>query len=254
MKSELLAQAEDIYRSGSRNRKTRNFEGEIDLNSYLLNTFNVGPYFFFIWYLPEQKMDYVSGGIKDVLHLEPDNFGLSYLMENMHPDDVPHFLRFENTLVRFLAKIPPEKLPKYKVRYDYRVKDGNGTYKRILHQLMTLQCESDGAVIRTFGVFTDISHLKNDTSMQLNVIGLDGEPSFYSIQEDCSYSDDESPLSDRERQVLVCLGDGLNSKEIAEALQISKNTVDNHRQRILTKTDSGSSAQALVKAINAGWI
>jgi DNA-binding CsgD family transcriptional regulator len=254
MKSDLLAQAEAIYRSGSRYRKMKNFEGEIDLNSYLLNTFHVGPYFFFIYYLPEQKIEFTSGGIKEVLDLEPSKFGLPYIIENIHPDDTPHFLRFENTLVSFLAKLPPEKLTKYKVRYDYRLRDVHGNYKRILHQLMTIQCDSEGAVIRTFGVFTDISHIKKETSMELNVIGMDGEPSFYNIREDCSYTDYDSPLSDREKEILTCMGQGMSSKNISEALDISKNTVDNHRKRILEKTNSESSAQALVLAIKSGWI
>ena len=146
MKSELVAQAEEIYRSGSRYRKIKNFDGEIDLNAYLLNTFHVGPYFFFIYYLPEQKIEYASGGISEVLGLDPKKFNLSYIVEKMHPDDIPVFMRFEKTLVSFLATLPPEKLTKYKVRYDFRLKDSQGKYKRILHQLMTLQCDTDGAV------------------------------------------------------------------------------------------------------------
>jgi DNA-binding CsgD family transcriptional regulator len=254
MKSEQLEQAVAIYRSLSRNRQIKNFDGEIDLSTYLLNTFHVGPYFFFIYYLPEQKMEFTHESVKTVLGLEPAEFGLPYVMENIHPEDAPHFLRFEQTLIPFLGKLPPEKLVKYKVRYDYRLKDVDGNYKRILHQLLTLQRDEEGAVIRTFGVFTDITHLKTDTSMQLDLIGLDGEPSFYNIQEDCSYSNFDSPLSDREKQVLTCMGDGMTSKEIAQTLAISPHTANNHRKNILEKTDSENSAQAIIKAINGGWI
>lgn len=254
MKSELIAQAQAIHISLSRNRKIKNFEGEVDLATYLLNTFHVGPFFFFIYYLPDQIIEYTSEGVRDVLNLEPSDFGLQYIMDNLHPEDAPHFLRFEKVLIPFLAKLPPEKLTKYKVRYDYRMKDTGGKYKRILHQLITLQNDKDGSVIRTFGVFTDITHLKTDTKMELNLIGMNGEPSFHNIQDDCSYTSYESPLTEREMQVLACMGDGLNSNEIADALEISKNTVDNHRKNILLKTDSKTSTQALARAINAGWI
>lgn len=254
MKSELIAQAEAIYRSGSRNRKIKDFDGEIDLNTYLLNTFHVGQYFFFIYYLPEQKMEYVSGGVRDVLGAEPEHFNLQYIVEKMHPDDVPNFLVFEKTLVEFLAGLDPAKLSKYKVRYDYRLQDTDGNYKRILHQLMTLQSDKDGAVIRTFGVFTDISQYKDDLSMQLNVIGTDGEPSFFDIKEDCSFTNTASPFSDRERRILGCLAEGKRSDEIAAELGISKHTVDNHRKNILKKSGCSTSADAVRLAIERVWI
>jgi DNA-binding CsgD family transcriptional regulator len=254
MKNNLLQQAQEIYKHGSRHRHLKRFDGEVNLSEYLLNTFHVGEYFFFIYYLPEQKMEYVSGGVRDVLGLEEDQFSLAYLVENFHPDDLPHFLRFESTLVPFLASLPVEKLTKYKVRYDFRIKDVKGNYKRLLHQLMTLQCDTDGAVIRTFGVYTDITHLKTETDMRLNVIGMGGEPSFFDIQEDCSYATQESPLSDREIEVLSLVAEGMNSKEIAETLDISKHTVDNHRKNILEKTGADSSLAAVKEAINRMWI
>jgi DNA-binding CsgD family transcriptional regulator len=214
----------------------------------------VGDYFFLIYYLPEQVMEYVSEGTSKVLSIKPEEFSLPYMVENIHPDDLPTFMKFENTLLHFLPTLPPEKLTKYKVCYDYRIRRSDGTYVRVLHQLMTLQNDPDGAVIRTFGVLTDISHLKKDTGMQLNLIGIDGEPSFYNIQEDGSFTSSESPLGEREKQVLAAMAEGLNSAEIAERLEISKNTVDNHRKNILKKTKSKNSVEALQVALEGHWI
>lgn len=44
------------------------------------------------------------------------------------------------------------------------------------------------------------------------------------------------PLSDRELQVIELVAAGLTNQEIAEKLEISKRTVDNHISNILTKT------------------
>ncbi|NJK37496.1 MAG: response regulator transcription factor [Oscillatoriales cyanobacterium RM1_1_9] len=43
-------------------------------------------------------------------------------------------------------------------------------------------------------------------------------------------------LSDRELQVVELVAGGLTNQEIAEQLEISKRTVDNHISNILTKT------------------
>ncbi|MGE5658404.1 MAG: helix-turn-helix domain-containing protein [Actinomycetota bacterium] len=43
-------------------------------------------------------------------------------------------------------------------------------------------------------------------------------------------------LSDRELQVVELVAAGLTNQEIAEELEISKRTVDNHISNILTKT------------------
>jgi DNA-binding CsgD family transcriptional regulator len=46
------------------------------------------------------------------------------------------------------------------------------------------------------------------------------------------------PLSDRELQVIELVAAGLTNEQIAEQLEISKRTVDNHLSNILTKTDT----------------
>ena len=52
-----------------------------------------------------------------------------------------------------------------------------------------------------------------------------------------------SPLSDREEEVAVLIGDGNSSKKIAELLCISEKTVSKHRGNIFRKLDVGNTAQ-----------
>lgn len=64
--------------------------------------------------------------------------------------------------------------------------------------------------------------------------------------------DDESdtdPLSDREKEVLVCLSKGLKNNEIADTLNISVHTVITHRKNIVRKTGIKSVAALTVYAI-----
>jgi two-component system response regulator NreC len=62
----------------------------------------------------------------------------------------------------------------------------------------------------------------------------------------------ESPLTPREREVLQLLTEGNSSKVIAEALNVSVNTVDTHRHRIMEKLDLHSVAELTKYALRAG--
>ena len=55
-------------------------------------------------------------------------------------------------------------------------------------------------------------------------------------------------LTVREREVLKFLVEGMSSREIADKLYISINTVQYHRKQLLHKTDSRNDAELIGKA------
>ena len=61
-------------------------------------------------------------------------------------------------------------------------------------------------------------------------------------------------LSDRERQVLELVADGLTNPQIGEQLGISFKTVARHRERIMNKLNLHSSAELVKFAIRTGLI
>jgi len=63
-----------------------------------------------------------------------------------------------------------------------------------------------------------------------------------------------SLLSEREREVLALVADGLTNKEIAARLYISENTSRNHVSRILEKLDLTSRSQAATFAAKHGLL
>ena len=67
-------------------------------------------------------------------------------------------------------------------------------------------------------------------------------------------SDDEAfpELTDREREVLVKIAQGLDNAEIARALGLSVKTVRNHASNIFAKLQVAHRAQAIVRARDAG--
>jgi len=59
-------------------------------------------------------------------------------------------------------------------------------------------------------------------------------------------------LTPREREVLLLIGAGKTSKEIAWQLRLSLHTVANHRRHIYAKLGLHSTAQAVVYALTQG--
>ncbi len=59
-------------------------------------------------------------------------------------------------------------------------------------------------------------------------------------------------LSDREKEIIACIGKGMNSKAIAEALFISEHTVKTHRRNILHKLGVKNTAELISFSIEKG--
>lgn len=65
--------------------------------------------------------------------------------------------------------------------------------------------------------------------------------------------DIEIPLTARQREVLVLMAGGKNSKEIASHLSTSRKTAEYHLGNIYRKLDVHSSMAAVTKAVQSDW-
>ncbi|HAH56016.1 MAG TPA: LuxR family transcriptional regulator [Flavobacterium sp.] len=189
-----------------------------------------------------------------ILGYAKEDFTPENIVANIHPDDVSFFVNFENTTTEFFKKLPIEKIQKYKVRYDYRIKKANGEYMRILQQVITIEHADDGGILRTLGMHTDITHLKKENKSSLSFIGLDGEPSFYDVKSENIIDESPEILTKREKEILTYIANGYKSKEISNLLCIEKATVDTHRKNILKRTNCNSFFELIKKSIKMGWI
>lgn len=237
MEDVQLDTAKDIWYKIAKYNENEQASQEIELYKKMLNIFHVGDFYYFIFNCPIAQVEWTSNSITKILGLEaPEDFTIDFILEHIHPEDLPYFLDFENQVTSFFNQLPVEKVLKYKVSYDYRIRRKDGTYIRILQQALTIQTNDEGAVIRVLDVHTDISHLKKENGSTLSFIGLEGEPSIFDYAHSKEFSKTKNKLTKKEREILSLLAAGKNSFEIADRLFISKNTVDTHRKNMLKKT------------------
>ena len=64
----------------------------------------------------------------------------------------------------------------------------------------------------------------------------------------------QSPLSEREQEVIELLVQGLRDREISERLYISERTVKFHVKNMLKKLEVKTRIQGVFKATQQGWL
>lgn len=253
MKS-IVIEAGKIWQELSKNAKVKELRFELEIHKKLLNIFQVGDYYYMVFNIPETKFDIISDEMVQVLGYEKNEITVPFFISNIHPDDQPWFLNFENKVVEFFSSLRRDQVTNYKIRYDYRIRKKNGDYIRILQQVITLQFEGENQVVRTLVVHTDISHLKQDGVPLLSFIGMNGESSYINVDVKEIFTTSKEIITRRERQVLTLLVKGDDSKTIASKLGISKQTVDTHRKNLLKKTGCENTASLIAMAIKNGWV
>lgn len=234
------------------NERIKNCEFDIQKQKKLLDIFHIGEYYYMIVNVRKGSIEMVSPEIEKILGYKPENINLPFLGSIMHPEDLIQYLNFEAATTRFFNCISGEKLFRYKVQNDFRLRKADGAYLRMLNQFVIIQHDADN--VRTFVINTDITHLKKDPQPLLSFIGLDGEPSYYNVDVENIFRTSKPVFTPREKDIVSKLAQGMNSSQISENLHISKHTVDSHRKNMLKKTGSKSTCELISNAFNNGWV
>jgi DNA-binding CsgD family transcriptional regulator len=253
MNHEPLEELQKIWGTVAKSHNSVAPNYDVDYIKKIVDIFSVGEYYYLIFNLATSTIEYVQENVNKVLGCLPEEFTTEYTVVNIHPDDVPFFLNIENTAMKFFSQFPPEKIMKYKIRYDYRLRHTNGNYVRILQQIYTIQTSPEGGALRVLDIHTDITHLKPTGRPILSFIGLEDEPSYIDVELDTTFKPTKEILTKREKEILRNLIDGHNSKTLSHKLFLSVETINTHRRNILRKTKTKNTSEVITKAIKEGW-
>lgn len=181
-----------------------------------------------------------------------ENDDLELFHRILHPDDLPFVLETENDAFMFYKNLPDSEKKDYKLVYDFRVRNTKGIYMRFIHQFVVLEQDRFGKSWLAL-IVTDLAEGKasNDKPQRKMINIKTGKFQAFSKDDDFQSL---TTISKRETEILSLIAQGLDSKNISERLFISVNTVNNHRQNILSKTRSENTTKALLYAKRLGIV
>lgn len=236
-----------------------------DIPVMMAKLFTPGPSYFYVIDSPTLEFDYVSDSIRDILGLDPETASLHSLINQIHPDDHDFFCHCEDIVAHFITKqIPVNSITNYKISYCLRERTATGDYRLFLLQTVTLRTTEEGALLKVFGLHSDISHITTENNHRISLIGLNGEPSYLGIDpfnpepfknfKPYNYPKQKALFSKREKEVVNLLARGLNTEQIAGQLNISPQTVLTHRKKILRKAGVANTAELVAMCVRHGHI
>lgn len=177
---------------------------------------------------------------------------VAYTNSLIHPEDLPLLIQAAINYIELGFSIGDAgKLKDYKAIFDYRVIGRDGKYTRIIEQQIPLEIDKSGNVWLALSMM-DLSP-ENDVSLPFRgrlKNHRTGELFYFPPEEDTGRN--VSSLTNREKEILGLIARGLISKEIADKLYISVNTVNTHRQRIIEKLNVSNTYEAIRYANERG--
>lgn len=182
------------------------------------------------------------GGLADVLGLPIEERQNSipslyedFIFHRADAEDLAHRHADEVAFIHLLKPLPVACRRDYYLSDFMRMRDKEGNYRVVEHRLFPMAASSNGS----FRLMACIYTLAKDGLHQARIINTrTGEVRVLSNK------DYENVLSSREREVLRLIDQGKLSKEIADILSISINTVNRHRQHILDKLNVDHAIEA----------
>ncbi len=192
------------------------------------------------------KLAMQLGVFKNSMESEIETIWERELFDQLNPEDVLRKHQLELHFFQFVQHIPPPKRRDYCVVSRLRIIPDHHL-QSVLHKMFYFFDGDDGSPELALCLYSlDLFPSGGYSGMIVNT--ADGTV-LHRSELECL-----SGLSFREKEILKLVQVGKISKEIAEQLCISINTVNRHRQNILKKMSVGNITQACALAANLKWI
>jgi DNA-binding CsgD family transcriptional regulator len=183
----------------------------------------------------------------DAIEIGPD-----YFFSLMHEGDRNFVLETVVRTFRLLFSVPAEERKDYKLSFEFSIRAATGNLVRVLQQVVVLELDKRGTIWLVL-IANDLAPKSiRDDGLERRLINM--KTGQWWLFQPPHQGNDKGTLSRRELEVLGLVANGMASREIAERLFISVATVNNHRQRILEKLGTRSSAEAVRYAAGLGLV
>lgn len=209
-----------------------------------------------------KKYIYISEAIYNIFGYSVKQFkemSLAEYQSTIHPIDFEIMNKkvFPDNL-KFLESIEPVLYRDYIFSYNYRVQNIKGDYITLLQRFSYIPSNKNAMPFGMVGVGFDITHFKNDLSViqtierTTNIEGKDVNDLV--VKKVHPVYEISNILTKKELEVMNYISKGFGSKQIADTMKISVNTVQNHRKNMLSKMNCKSSSELINYAFKHGLL
>ena len=233
----------EIFKSYENPNLSHHINKIMELDSYL-------PYsstFFCLTNTQDLTFKFISKNMTSCLGLDREILkkdGMKSFWKRIHPEDVELWLKALNSLMTFtLEEIPEDKRLRMSYTWNFRLKNADDNYVNVIQNTTPLEFDADMKPIIGLAHYTVI-----DAKIQMPITAtakLLNNNNEYETKYFNNFSQKllTNGISNRERDIIRLLVINKSSKEIADSLNISPNTVDTHRRNILKKLNISSTGE-----------
>lgn len=148
--------------------------------------------------------------------------------------------------------LPIESRVNFHLNYSFRLQTPLGRV-RIYQQTIPLGLNENGYPYLFLALQSDVTEFNVDQGITYKaILNEPGKPARVMLTGE--EENTENPLTEREKEIVQQLADGLDANAIADKLFISEGTVRTHRKNILEKTGAKNSVHLVRMAVANGWV
>jgi two-component system, LuxR family, secretion system response regulator SsrB len=174
--------------------------------------------------------------------------GLEFMQQYTLTEDFPLAQHYSRRAHELLMTFPTEKRMGARFRMSYRLLHPKKEPTLFFHQSVFQKLDDNGFPAINVGYMLNIEELAHTGASYAELCLADG--TVFPLKE----TEKQLHLTKRELEIVALAKQGLASKNIADKLSISINTVNNIRANILSKAKAGNMAEVVAMAVKEGVI
>jgi len=172
----------------------------------------------------------------------------------IHPDDYVSLNQHGILMFKLFCQFTTDEKVNYKLISEYRILNTDNQYVRVIEQQQILALTADGDSWLSLSTIDISPNQKNEEVFKSQALNFRTGKIIPLKDESKETELTTENLTKRETQILQMVKDGKLSKEISSDLNISLNTVNTHRQRVLQKLGANNSMEAVIFATKLGLL
>ncbi len=160
--------------------------------------------------------------------------------------------------IKLLKSISPDLHSNFIFSHNLQLKNKSGEIVNLVQRSCFIKSDNKGNHIMSFGTINNIGHFGDYMRVSQIVEKISGngasEKSETIFKKNYFLHSEDKIFTKREKEMLLWTAEGLTSKEIANKLFVSENTVINHRRNMHEKTNTKNVAELIAFSIRLGIV